>query len=252
MFVPAERHRALYQRVRIPRRPSYGRAPAGKPALERRIGDLPPLGAATVTDDETILGRQRALAAVDDGVGELLRALQETGQIDRTVVVFAGDNGYFYGEHGLSEERRLAYEESARIPLVLRYPAIARGGRRSDALVLNIDLAPTVLDLAGLEIPADADGRSLVPLLTGRAGAWRTSFLIEYFTDTVFPRIFRMGYDAVRTERWKYVRYRELAGMDELYDLKVDPCEMRNLVGDAASAERLRELRAELDRLTRR
>jgi N-acetylglucosamine-6-sulfatase len=249
MFVPAERHRGLYGGARIARRPNYGRPPARKPALERRVGELPPLGPGTVTPDETILGRQRALAAVDDGLGELLKALSETGQLDRTVVVFAGDNGYFYGEHGLSDERRLAYEESARIPLVVRYPPLARAGSRPGELVLNIDLAPTALELAGVAIPAEVDGRSLVPILAGRAQTWRRSFLIEYYTDTVFPRVFRMGYDAVRTERWKYIRYRELEGMDELYDLRVDPYEMRNLAASAASTVRLKELRAELDRL---
>jgi arylsulfatase A-like enzyme len=251
-FVPAERHRSLYGGARIPRRPNYGRPPAGKPALERRIADLTPLGPKTVTADEEILGRQRALSAVDDGLGEILKALGETGQLDRTVVVFAGDNGYFYGEHGLSEERRLAYEESSRIPLVVRYPPVARAGSRPGALVLNIDLAPTALELAGVAIPAEVDGRSLVPLLTGRAKTWRRSFLIEYYTDTVFARVLRMGYDAVRTERWKYICYRELEGMDELYDLHSDPYEMRNLAGSMGSAARLGELRAELDRLRRR
>lgn len=80
--------------------------------MQRRIGDLPSLGAATVTPDEAILGRQRTLAAIDEGVGKILQTLKEAGQLDNTIVVFASDNGYFYGEHGLSVERRLAYEES--------------------------------------------------------------------------------------------------------------------------------------------
>ncbi len=156
MFVPAERHRQLYTDVTIPRRPSFGKPPVGKPALLRRIGDLPPLGPATVTDDPTILGRQRALAAVDDGVGSILEALKATGQLENTVVVFAGDNGYFYGEHGLSEERRLAYEESARIPLVVWFPKAIRPQSAPDGLALNIDVAPTLLELAGVPIPRDA------------------------------------------------------------------------------------------------
>src|SRR5262245_64841949 len=88
------------------------RAPTGKPALERTIGDLPALGPTTATPDEAVLGRLRSLMAIEEGVGEILKALKETNQLDNTVIVFTSDNGYFYGEHGLSVERRLAYERS--------------------------------------------------------------------------------------------------------------------------------------------
>src|SRR5262249_44428310 len=141
-FIPAERHKDLYAGLAIPHRPNYGRAPEGKPALQRRIGDLPPLGPATVTRDEAILGRQRTLAAIEEGVGAILKALEETGQLDNTVIVFTSDNGYFYGEHGLSVERRLAYEESIRMPLLARYPKTIKAGTAHDEFALNIDLAP--------------------------------------------------------------------------------------------------------------
>src|SRR4030095_2304862 len=101
-------------------------SPTGKPALERTIGDLPPLGPQTATPDEAVLGRLRSLMAIEEGVGEILKALKETKQLDNTVIVFASDNGYFYGEHGLSVERRLAYEESIRLPLLVRYPKAVR------------------------------------------------------------------------------------------------------------------------------
>jgi Sulfatase len=94
------------------RRPNAGKAPTGKPALERTIGNLPPLGPATGTDDETIRNRARMLKSVDEGVGQMRAALERTGQLDNTVFVFTSDEGYFFGEHGLSIERRLAYEES--------------------------------------------------------------------------------------------------------------------------------------------
>ncbi len=115
-FIPAERHQNLFAGKAIPRRPNYKRAPEDKPALERKIGNLPPLGAGTGTGDEAILGRQRCLMAIEDSVGEILKALKDTGQLDNTIIVFTSDNGYFYGEHGLSVERRLAYEESIRLP----------------------------------------------------------------------------------------------------------------------------------------
>jgi len=249
VFVPAPRHKTLYAGLSIPRRPSYGRPPEGKPALLRKIGDLPALGPDTVTDDETILNRLRKLAAVDEGLGRMFQALDETGQLENTVLAFAGDNGYFYGEHGLNHERRLAYEETARMPFFMRCPRLIRPGTKIDHFALNIDVAPTLLALAGAKAPRRMHGRSLAPLLGGNRKSWRTSFLIEYFSDRVYPRIFTMGYQAVRTEGWKYIHYKELSGMDELYDLKVDPYEMKNLIEEPAAQKELQRLRVELRRL---
>ena len=173
MFIPAERHRQLFVGATVPHRPNYGKPPIDKPALKRQIGDLPPLGPATATDEATVLGRQRSLAAIDDGVGDILKALEEQGQLDNTVIVFTSDNGYFYGEHGLSVERRLAYEESARIPIVARFPKLIPAGSTPTQLVLNLDVAPTVLELAGVARPTGMEGRSLVPIFleVGRAVA---------------------------------------------------------------------------------
>ncbi|HEX6729822.1 MAG TPA: sulfatase/phosphatase domain-containing protein, partial [Pyrinomonadaceae bacterium] len=168
---------------------------------------------------------------------------------DNTVVVLASDNGYFYGEHGLSVERRLAYEESIRMPLLVRYPKAVKPGTVRDEFALNIDLAPTLLELAGVTVPATMQGHSLVALLKGARSLWRNSFLIEYYSDKVFPRMSQMGYKAVRNGRWKYIHYLELPGMDELYDLKTDPYELRNLVADPASAKTLIELKKEMQRL---
>ncbi len=248
-FIPAERHKNLYAGKTVPRRPNAMRAPVGKPALERRIGDLPPLGAATGTRDEAILGRQRSLSAIEEGVGEIFSALKETGQLDNTLIVFSSDNGYFYGEHGLSVERRLAYEESIRMPLLMRYPRMIKAGTAPDEFALNIDLAPTLLSVAGASVPGDMQGRSLAPLLKGEKVKWRDSFLIEYYSDRVFPRMERMGYKAVRNGRWKYIRYLELEGMDELYDLKTDPYEMKNLVNQPGAKKALGEMKREMERL---
>jgi N-acetylglucosamine-6-sulfatase len=248
-FIPAARHQHLYAGKAIPHRPNYQRAPVGKPALSRQIGNLPPLGPATATSDETILGRQRTLAAIEDSVGEIMQALKETSQLDNTILVFTSDNGYFYGEHGLSFERRLAYEESIRMPLLIRYPKAIKAGTVRDEFVLNLDLAPTLLELAGATVPNTMQGRSLLPLLKGEKTAGRNSFLIEYSSDKVFPRIARMGYKAVRDRRWKYIHYLELDGMDELYDLKTDPYEMKNLVNQPNAQEPLGRMKRELERL---
>ncbi len=249
LFIPAERHRNLYAGNTIPHRPNYKHPPEGKPALQRRIGDLPPLGPETATKDETILGRQRTLMAIEEGVGQMLRVLKENGQLDNTIIIFTSDNGYFYGEHGLSIERRLAYEESIRTPLLVRYPALIRPGTVRDEFALNIDLAPTLMELAGVAVPATMQGRSLAPLLGGKRPAWRNSFLIEYYSDTVFPRITKMGYKAVRTGRWKYIHYLELEDMDELYDLKTDPYEMTNLIHRPNARKALSEIKKDLERL---
>ena len=250
-FIPADRHKKLYADKTPPRRANYAVPPHGKPALERRIEGLAPLGKSTVTADETIRDRLRMLAAVDEGLGRMLAALAKQGALDKTLIMLVGDNGYFYGEHGLSEERRLAYEESIRLPLLVRYPKTVRAGSRPVAQALTIDLAPTILDVAAAEPLANIDGRSLVPLFSakGTPPGWRRSFLIEYNTDIVFPRMLKMGYDAVRNERYKYIRYRELEGMNELYDLQKDPFELANLIALKSAREVRRAMEGELDAL---
>ena len=248
-FVPARRHQALYAGAAIPHRPNHARPPVDKPALLRPIPGLPPLGAGTVTADEKIRDRLRVLAAVDDGLGQILELLAARGTLDDTLIVFTSDEGYFYGEHGLSVERRLAYEESARIPLLMRYPRLIAAGTIVDPLTLGIDLAPTLLALGRAPVPAEMQGRSLVPLLRGDRVAWRDDFLIEHFSDKVFPRLAGMGYRAVRTGSWKYIQYSELAGMDELYDLRADPYEMANRIEDPQARPALDDLKARLARL---
>ncbi len=131
----------------------------------------------------------------------------------------------------------------------MRYPKAVKPGTVRDEFALNIDLAPTLLELAGVETPRAMQGRSLVPLLKGAKPAWRNSFLIEYYSDKVFPRMTQMGYKAVRNQRWKYIHYLELGGMDELYDLKADPYEMKNLVNQPGAAKPLTEMKRELKRL---
>jgi len=233
----------------MPRRASAFKPPVGKPALLRKIDDLPPLGPKTATSDEEMRGRLEMLLGVDDSLGRILDALERKGLLNDTMVVFTSDHGYFYGEHGLNEERRLAYEETIRIPLVIRYPPLAVPGSTPPEIALSLDIAPTLLEVAGLQPGAEVQGRSLVPVLKKEARDWRTSFLIEYFTDTVFPRIRNMGYVAVRTSRHKYINYRELQGMDELYDLDTDPYEETNIIDRADARETLQKMQAELQRL---
>ncbi|MBL9199872.1 MAG: DUF4976 domain-containing protein, partial [Opitutaceae bacterium] len=130
-----------------------------------------------------------------------------------------------------------------------RYPPLVKAGAEPAALSLTTDLAPTIVELARAPAMTGIDGRSLVPLFTRPPADWRTSFLIEYTTDIVFPRTLKMGYDAVRTERYKFIRYRELPGMEELYDLREDPFELSNLVRSPAAAGVLRDMETELQRI---
>src|SRR5207249_96054 len=120
-----------------------------------------------------------------DNLGRLLKALDDMGITEDTVVVFASDNGYYIREHGLGDKRS-CYEESLRIPFLVRYPRLISGGQTRDEMVLNIDLAPTFLELAGERIPVGMQGRSWAPLLTGKAADWRKSFMAEYFYEAPF------------------------------------------------------------------
>jgi arylsulfatase A-like enzyme len=184
------------------------------------------------------------LNGVDENLGRLLDTLEKTGLSANTVVVFASDNGYFWGEHGLAT-KRAAYEDSIRMPFVVRMPG-QRNGATVDAMTLNIDLAPTILDLAGVSRPASMQGRSLREFLQGRTpGDWRTAFLYEYFREDPFPTPTMF---AVRTDSAKLIRYPGHEDWTELYDLLADPHEMTNLVDDPAHADLLSRMRAEFQR----
>jgi arylsulfatase A-like enzyme len=189
------------------------------------------------------------VSAMDDALGRLLDELDALGIADRTFVAFAGDNGYMLGEHGMVSKRS-AYEASIRIPLLVRWPALGAGarGRSVDAPVLNLDLAPTLLELAGVGAPGGLRGRSLRPLLAGEAVAWRRSFLYEYFAEPGFGVPTHL---ALRDVDAKLVVYPGHPEWTQLFDLAADPGETRDLANDPSRADRLRALRAELEREAR-
>ena len=258
-YRPAERHRDLYRGCEFPPRPNV-RPPetvaADKPAwaeafrlkaTERAQAVLASIHAGT---QEEIRLRAAMMASVDEGLGMLFDALERTGQLDRTCIIFLGDNGYFFGEHALGPERRFAYEEGIRAPFLVRYPPLAEAWSRPEALVLALDIAPTLIELAGGTPGPQIQGRSLVPLLGGRRPAdWRTSFLIEYWSENAMPWLVGMTYKAVRTERAKLIHWVNRDGVDELYDLTADPFELRNLIADEGRAAERDALRRELARL---
>ncbi|HEY1110192.1 MAG TPA: sulfatase-like hydrolase/transferase [Opitutaceae bacterium] len=189
-------------------------------------------GSALVTEKgetKLNLGYFRCISAADDNLGRLLDALDALGLAEDTVVIYSSDNGYYHGEHGLGDKRS-AYDESLRIPLLVRYPRMIAKGTTSDALVLNIDLAPTLVELAGAATPASMQGKSWRPLFTAPAAAFREAFFAEYFWEANFPTTPTLT--AVRTQTAKLIKYDGKPEWTELFDLAADPYETKNLFND--------------------
>lgn len=192
----------------------------------------------------------RMITGVDRALGRVLAALERAGHADDTVVVFTSDNGYFLGERGLAG-KWLIYERSIRVPLIVcdpRAPA-ARRGTTCDAMVCNIDLPPTMLELASVDVPQGYDGRSLVPLLDGAQVSWREDFVYQHRMEhRSIPQ--SVG---VRGQRFVYARYDQQQPVyEQLFDLQRDPDQLVDLARDPAHAERLAAMRARCDELLAR
>jgi arylsulfatase A-like enzyme len=239
-FTPAERHRGMYETEPLPQRPNVNDDMSGKPAVRR---DRLKENSKTKVGEQSMRNQLRCLLSVDEGLGRILDALDEQKLADDTLVIFTSDNGYLWNEHDLGD-KRAAYEESIRVPLLMRYPKLIKPGTTPAAMTLNVDIAPTVLQLGGATIPKDVHGKSLVPVLEGKPLEWRKSALFEYVLEKPYPRI--PSWRALRTDRWKYIYYTELDGADELYDLQADPYEMKNLIADPGAAEQAIAMKAAL------
>jgi len=216
---------------------------------ERSQALLKPIHAG---QQEEIRLRAAMMASVDEGIGMLFDALARADQLDNTFILFFGDNGYFFGEHGLGPERRFAYEEGIRSPFIARYPKRIKPGSRVRDLVICQDIAPTLIQLAGGRPGPQVQGRSLLPLLSGKRSGWRKSLLVEYWAENAMPWLIGMTYKAVRTGRYKYIRWvnRSRNGeLDELYDLDRDPYEISNVINRPAYRAVRDRLRRELRRL---
>lgn len=230
--VPRLATEAAYLRL-----PAFARGLEGRRRWERRFA-TPEMYQRVVRD------YLRLITGVDREVGRILAELETLGRADRTVLVFTSDNGYILGERGMAD-KWLPYEESLRVPLIVADPGLPnerRGRTVEPEMALNIDLAPTLLELAGAAVPPEMQGRSLVPLVRGTRppAGWRQDFFYEHHT---FPDIIPPT-EGVRAERWMYFRW---TGADpvveELYDLQSDPLEERNLVAEPGSAGVLETLR---------
>ena len=260
-YRPAERHKDLYKGCVFPKYPNMlspaevvKQKPAWADAFELKKSDKSKalLESLHAGNEEEIRLRAAMMASVDEGVGMIFKALDRTQQLDNTVIIFLGDNGYFFGEHGLGPERRFAYEAGIRSPFVVRFPKMIRPGSRVNELVICQDIAPTLIELAGGKPGAQVQGRSLKGLFGKKRKPWRKSFLVEYWAEQALPWLVGMTYKAVRTDRYKLIHWvnRGRAGeLDELYDLEKDPWEMKNLNASRAHAAVRDKLKKELKRL---
>jgi arylsulfatase A-like enzyme len=184
--------------------------------------------------------------SVDDSVGRVLAALDTAGLSKHTIVVYTSDQGFFLGDHGMYD-KRFMYEECLRMPFLVRWPAGIKAGAVAKAMALNVDFAPTFLEAAGLQTPADMQGRSLVPLMKGHTPAdWRTSMYYRYYHDPGDHNT-RAHY-GVRTATHKLISFWK-SGQWELFDLVHDPGELHNLYGQPGHEQTTAELKAELMRL---
>jgi N-acetylglucosamine-6-sulfatase len=249
---PAPRHVGAFEGFVIPRRANY---------LESDLSDKPPWILLPLVilrffglfheanhyfeiADEFAVGQLEMLLAVDEAVRDVLDRLADLGLEDNTVVVFTSDNGFAWGEHRWVG-KSVPYEESIRVPLLVRYPLSRPAGAVEDRIVLNIDLAPTFAALAGATLPDGVDGRSLAGLLAGTQVEWRDDFLGEQWLANILLPV--GNYAMVRSREWKYVRYE--SGFEELYDLLGDPFELENRVTDPSLVEVLEALRTRVTEL---
>src|SRR5436190_3634462 len=232
-FVPAERHKGRYAAAPF-RYPATMAPPANPCSRPRWVQDqrnswhgvdFPYHSQIDIADyyrryAETLL-------AVDESAGRVMAHLQKRGVLDSSLILYMGDNGFAFGEHGLID-KRTAYEESIRIPMLARCSELFKPGTVVDKVVANIDVAPTLLAAAGLHAPKGMAGADALPLAQGKPAPWRDALLYEYYWERNFPETPTVH--AIREGRYKYIRYHGLWDIDELYDLSADPLEANNLI----------------------
>ncbi len=262
-YIAAERYRGRYQNEIFPRSKIAKSAIQGalgsvmvQRFLERKQTDATVLEFGAMLEpgmsEQSIRDRAEMILSVDESLGYIMSALEESGEIDNTVIIFTSDNGFFFGEHGLSIERRLPYEESVRAPLLVRYSPTVAAAATNDALVSSVDIAPTILQFGGANIAEQIQGTSFLPLLTsgGGRGTRRHSVFIENFSDDrPYPWVLDADYKAIRTDRYKLIHWIQHPELDELYDLQADPREDRNVINNHDNRALVETLRSELGKL---
>lgn len=253
MFQPAKRHKGMYKDKPVPLPPSYNLTASdeykkhGIPewVKEQRHSwhgvDYMYHGQF---DFETFYRSYlETLMSVDESVNRILDYLKETGQDKNTIVMYMGDNGFSFGEHGLIDKRH-AYEESMRVPMIVKCPSTIKPGTTTDALVQNIDVGPTFLEYANVAVPSHMQGKSFLNVLSGKTSKHRDKVFYEYYWEYHYPQTPTMF--AVRSGNYKYIHYYGLWTQNELYDLEKDPHEMNNLIAEPQHQELTKQLSAEV------
>ncbi|QDU81707.1 Arylsulfatase [Polystyrenella longa] len=255
MFYPAERHAGRYKDEKMPVPSTMANTDenyAGKPMwLKNQRNSWHGVDFAYHQDTNIEEHYQlycEALLAVDESIGRVWSYVKEAGLEDNTLIIYMGDNGFQWGEHGLID-KRTAYEASMRVPMLAYCPSKFPAGTVVDEVVANIDIAPTILAAAGLKSPPQMDGRSFLGMVAGEEETekWRDYLLYEYYWEWNFPHTPTTF--AIRGDRYKFIQYHGIWDTDELYDLQNDPDEKENLVNKPEHKELVRDLRIRLHEL---
>lgn len=235
-FTPAERHAGRYTDAKWERPSSEADTPAnyaGKPRWlrdQRNSWHGVDFPYHSELDVERYYKRYcEALLSVDDSIGRVVEQLKKMGIYEETLVIYMGDNGFMFGEHGLID-KRVAYETSIRVPMIMQCPELFEGRGVVEEVVANIDIGPTIMEAAGLKTPAHMDGQSFISLAQGKQTRWRDYFLYVYYWEKNFPQSPTVF--SLRGDQYKYTTYYGLWDTDELYDIRKDPGETTNLIAD--------------------
>lgn len=259
-FFRARRHLDLYNGIPIPKPATFDDDLKGYPGKPRAFADadnkIGTYALHTLTRNNSARSLEEVtkdyyagIVLADENMGKTFDALTAMGVLNDTIILFTADHGFFLGEWRMYD-KRLMHEPSIRIPLFIRYPRLIKPGMVVNNMALNIDWAPTILDLAGMQVPAQMQGRSLVPFLRGeQPSSWRKDWLYEYYE---YPGPHNVKKNrGIRTDRYKLIHYYEEPQEFELYDLKEDPGELHNIYGHAAHAQLARELMSRIAELRR-
>jgi N-acetylglucosamine-6-sulfatase len=231
--------------VRIPKPAIFDNPEPDQPAWIQKFDDTGHTPYSRIPYDELVLRFARLVSGIDDNIGRLLQRLESMGRLDDTVVIFTSDNGFLLHEHGLYDKRAV-YEESIRVPLLVRYPRLVARGRPVNEMTLNVDLAPTLLELIGQAGGERMQGLSVLKALRGSRGPRRRVFFYQYDRETPYSTPSLMG---VRTDDWKLVKYQEEGQGHELYRVSKDPHEATNLFLSSSHSGQRARLERELERL---
>lgn len=251
-FYRARRQVDRFNGVRIPKPSNFDEDLAGYPGKPKGVANAFNKIGTTLLDpvrslEEVVKDHYCGVENNDENVGRVLKVLTQQNVLDETAILFSSDHGFFLGEHTFYD-KRLMYEPSIRIPMIIRYPKRIKAGTRRDEMVLTVDIAPTIFDLAGTKTPATAEGKTMMGLAEGKpAGNWRKDWLYEYYEFPGFENV--RPCRGVRTERYKYIHHFYETQEYELYDLKADPEEMNNLYGKPGYEAITKQLQTRLEQL---